>query len=87
MLSREAKELCLESWAFAANALFQRALISIEAKYSVCPEESGETQKQFIIATSQPLKDNVGETVPSASTSECFVPALCECSDAGLIPG
>lgn len=35
VLSSEAKELCLESWAFAARALFQRALISMEARYNV----------------------------------------------------
>ena len=35
VLSREAKELCLESWAFAASALFHRALISMEARYNV----------------------------------------------------
>lgn len=35
VLSREAKELCLESWALAARALFHSALISMEARYSV----------------------------------------------------
>ena len=35
VLSREAKELCLESWALAARALFHRALISMEARYNV----------------------------------------------------
>lgn len=35
VLSSEAKELCLESWALAARALFHRALISMEARYSV----------------------------------------------------
>lgn len=36
VLSSEAKELCLDSWALAASALFQSALISMEARYSVC---------------------------------------------------
>ena len=36
VLSSEAKELCLESWALAASALFHSALISMEARYSVC---------------------------------------------------
>ncbi len=35
VLSREAKELCLDSWDLAARALFHKALISMEAKYSV----------------------------------------------------
>ena len=35
VLRREAKELCLESWALAARALFHRALISMEARYKV----------------------------------------------------
>lgn len=35
MLSREAKELCLECWALAAKALFHRALMSREARYRV----------------------------------------------------
>lgn len=38
MLSREAKELCLESWALAARALFHSALINMEARYRVCGE-------------------------------------------------
>lgn len=32
VLSKEAKELCLESWALAARALFHSALISMEAR-------------------------------------------------------
>lgn len=35
VFSNDAKELCLESWALAASALFHRALINIEAKYKV----------------------------------------------------
>ncbi|TNN60458.1 hypothetical protein EYF80_029309 [Liparis tanakae] len=32
VLSSEAKELCLDSWALAASALFHRALMSMEAR-------------------------------------------------------
>lgn len=39
VFSREAKELCLESWAFAARALFHRAFISMEARYNVCGKQ------------------------------------------------
>lgn len=35
VLSSEAKELCLESWALADRALFHRALINMEARYRV----------------------------------------------------
>lgn len=72
---------------FCCQCIIPEGLNQHRGQVQCLSGESGETQKQFIIATSQPLKDNVGETVPSASTSECFVPARCECSDAGLIPG
>lgn len=35
VFSKDAKELCLDSWALAASALFHNALINIDAKYSV----------------------------------------------------
>lgn len=38
VFSSEAKELCLESWALAARALFHRAFINIEARYNVWEE-------------------------------------------------
>lgn len=41
VLSSEAKELCLDSWALAARALFHSALISMEARYSVCRGTAG----------------------------------------------
>ena len=35
MFNKDAKELCLDSWALAASALFHSALINIDAKYNV----------------------------------------------------
>lgn len=35
VFNKDAKELCLDSWALAASALFHNALINIDAKYSV----------------------------------------------------
>lgn len=36
VLSKDAKELCFDSWALAARALFHNALMSMDAKYKVC---------------------------------------------------
>lgn len=35
VFNKDAKELCLDSWALAASALFHSALINIDAKYNV----------------------------------------------------
>lgn len=35
VFNKDAKELCLDSWALAASALFHNALINIDAKYNV----------------------------------------------------
>lgn len=43
VLSREAKELCLDSWVLAARALFHKALINMDAKYSVCTQRNNST--------------------------------------------
>lgn len=41
VFNKDAKELCLDSWALAASALFHNALINIDAKYNVLKREKG----------------------------------------------
>ena len=35
VFNKDAKELCLDSWALAASALFNNALFNIDDKYNV----------------------------------------------------
>ena len=44
MFNKDAKELCLDSWALAASALFHSALINIDAKYNVLKKKKGEVE-------------------------------------------
>lgn len=42
VFNKDAKELCFDSWALAANALFHNALINIDAKYNVLKKKNVE---------------------------------------------
>lgn len=49
VFSKDAKELCLDSWALAASALFHNALINIDAKYSVFKKKKKERLKLAVL--------------------------------------
>lgn len=44
VFNKDAKELCLDSWALAASALFHSALINIDAKYNVLKKKEREVE-------------------------------------------
>lgn len=44
VFNKDAKELCLDSWALAASALFHNALINIDAKYNVFKKKKREVE-------------------------------------------
>lgn len=49
VLSKDAKELCFDSWALAASALFHSAFISIDARYKVYKQNNSAIKRQQVL--------------------------------------